>query len=163
MIQLIRSDSDNNHFYKKVKLESQQQDDVPNKRPKFDFNLDSSPKFCDSSGDDSVQVSQSLYNPLDEPSPIGLRLKKSPSLLDLIQTRLSQQHDSKKKDHKGSADSKLKASNFPATVLKIGTLFCFEASNFSFVLSSRPIVTEGSFVLSCNICVSQLPSKPSHQ
>jgi hypothetical protein len=76
---------------------------------------------CDSSGDDSVQVSQSLYNPLDEPSPLGLRLKKSPSLLDLIQMRLSQQHDSKKKDHKGSADSKLKASNFPATVLKIGT------------------------------------------
>jgi hypothetical protein len=80
---------------------------------------------CDSSGDDSVQVSQSLYNPLDEPSPLGLRLKKSPSLLDLIQMRLSQQHDSKKKDHKSSAasaaDSKLKASNFPATVLKIGT------------------------------------------
>jgi hypothetical protein len=44
MVQLMRSDSDNNHFYKKVKLESQQQDDVPNKRPKFDFNLDSSPK-----------------------------------------------------------------------------------------------------------------------
>ncbi|WJX42666.1 hypothetical protein P8452_29874 [Trifolium repens] len=124
MVQLMRSDSDNNHFYKKVKLESQQQDDVPNKRPKFDFNLDSSPK-CDSSGDDSVQASQSLYNPLDEPSPLGLRLKKSPSLLDLIQMRLSQQHDSKKKDHKASAasaaDSKLKASNFPATVLKIGT------------------------------------------
>lgn len=42
--------------------------------------------------------------------------------------RLTQQQDSKKKDHKGSAaaaaaaaDSKLKASNFPATVLKIGT------------------------------------------
>lgn len=48
MVQLMRSDSDN-HFIKKVKLEeSQQQDDdvrcLPNKRPRFDFNLDSSPK-----------------------------------------------------------------------------------------------------------------------
>lgn len=48
MVQLMRSDSDN-HFIKKVKLEeSQQQDDdvraIPNKRPRFDFNLDSSPK-----------------------------------------------------------------------------------------------------------------------
>jgi len=82
---------------------------------------------CDS-GDDSGPIS---YNPLDEPSPLGLRLKKSPSLLDLIQMKLSQTYDAKKKDQKGSAsasasaaaaaDSKLKASNFPATVLKIGT------------------------------------------
>lgn len=81
---------------------------------------------CDLS-DDSVQISPGLYNPLNEPSPLGLRLKKSPSLLDLIQMRLSEQHDSKKKDQKSAAaaaaaaDSKLKASNFPATVLKIGT------------------------------------------
>lgn len=43
MVQLMRSDSDNNHF-KKVKLESQQDDDHQlhsNKRPKFDFNSDS--------------------------------------------------------------------------------------------------------------------------
>ncbi|KAL5072334.1 hypothetical protein RYX36_011318 [Vicia faba] len=128
MVQLMRSDSDN-HFIKKVKLESQQQEDdavrsLPHKRPRFDFNLDSSPK-CDLS-DDSAPISPGLYNPLNEPSPLGLRLKKSPSLLDLIQMRLSEQHDSKKKDQKASAaaaaaDSKLKASNFPATVLKIGT------------------------------------------
>jgi hypothetical protein len=28
---------------------------------------------------------------LDEPSPLGLRLRKSPSLLDLIQMKLSQE------------------------------------------------------------------------
>lgn len=83
-------------------------------------------KQCDSSDDDTLGVPQGFYNPLDEPSPLGLRLRKSPSLLDLIQMRLSQQHESRKGDQKGSgggaaADSKLKASNFPGTVLKIGT------------------------------------------
>ncbi|KAK9281380.1 hypothetical protein L1049_004280 [Liquidambar formosana] len=75
-------------------------------------------------------IPPSQYNPLDEPSPLGLRLRKSPSLLDLIQMRLSQENASKvetlsKKDHKGTAVSsttdKLKASNFPASILKIGT------------------------------------------
>lgn len=68
-------------------------------------------------------------NPLDEPSPLGLNLKKSPSLLDLIQAKLSQETaklaNLSKKDHKGatafSAADKLKASNFPALILKIGT------------------------------------------
>ncbi|KAF7107276.1 hypothetical protein CFC21_107923 [Triticum aestivum] len=80
---------------------------------------------------------QDMYhNVLDEPSPLGLRLKKSPSLLDLIQMRLSQANSdagqsttdnaepSKKKDLKSgtsSASERLKASNFPASVLKIGT------------------------------------------
>ena len=86
-------------------------------------------------------------NVLDEPSPLGLRLKKSPSLLDLIQMRLSQASNvgessmdnsgselSKKKDNKSgmsTAGERLKASNFPANILKIGTwevrffnLFC---------------------------------------
>lgn len=65
-----------------------------------------------------------MYNPLDEPSPLGLRLRKSPSLLDLIQMKLSQDSAAKlaKKNHKGSAvPDKLKAANFPASVLKIGT------------------------------------------
>ncbi|KAJ0233323.1 hypothetical protein HA466_0282930 [Hirschfeldia incana] len=61
----------------------------------------------------------------DEPSPLGLRLRKSPSLQDLIQMRLSQ---SVKKETKANASSsplvgtveKLKASNFPATLLRIG-------------------------------------------
>ncbi|XP_027125492.1 uncharacterized protein LOC113769573 isoform X1 [Coffea eugenioides] len=70
------------------------------------------------------------YNPLDEPSPLGLRLRKSPSLLELIQMRLSQANSPKgasssKKELKGAAASgsseKLKASNFPATILRIGT------------------------------------------
>jgi hypothetical protein len=67
----------------------------------------------------------SMCNPLDEPSPLGLRLRKSPSLLDLIQMRLSQENASNlatlcKKDQKGAGD-KLKASNFPGSILKIGT------------------------------------------
>ncbi|KAL3005381.1 hypothetical protein AAZX31_08G217200 [Glycine max] len=129
MVQLMRSDTDN-HCLKKVKLEVQ--DEIPplhtHKRPK----LESPPKQCGSS-DESLSIPPASYNPLDEPSPLGLRLRKSPSLLDLIQMRLSQQEESKKKDQKASsssssaaaaaaaADSKLKASNFPGTILKIGT------------------------------------------
>ncbi|XP_061354375.1 uncharacterized protein LOC133299003 [Gastrolobium bilobum] len=119
MVQLMRSDTDS-HCLKKVKLETQ--DEIPHlhthKRPKLDSNSELA------SGDDSIPIPSALCNPLDEPSPLGLRLRKSPSLLDLIQMRLSQQDDDRKKDHKGSCtgvDSKLKASNFPATVLKIGT------------------------------------------
>ncbi|WVZ82211.1 hypothetical protein U9M48_029498 [Paspalum notatum var. saurae] len=84
------------------------------------------------------QQQQDMYqNVLDEPSPLGLQLKKSPSLLDLIQMRLSQASNagessmdnsgsepSKKKDNKSSASTageRLKASNFPANILKIGT------------------------------------------
>ncbi|XP_048606430.1 uncharacterized protein LOC111198175 isoform X2 [Brassica napus] len=62
---------------------------------------------------------------LAEPSPLGLSLRKSPSLLDLIQMRLTQSGDPKaggsgvvKQESK--CIEKLKASNFPATVLKIG-------------------------------------------
>ncbi|XP_047180905.1 uncharacterized protein LOC124847454 isoform X3 [Vigna umbellata] len=121
MVQLMRSDTDN-QCLKKVKMEVQ--DEIPplhtHKRPKLE-----TPPKCDSS-DDSLSIPPTSYNLLDEPSPLGLRLKKSPSLLDLIQMRLSQQEESKKKDHKVSAasaaaDSKLKASNFPGTILKIGT------------------------------------------
>uniref|UniRef100_A0A1D1XQM3 Pre-rRNA-processing protein IPI3 n=1 Tax=Anthurium amnicola TaxID=1678845 RepID=A0A1D1XQM3_9ARAE len=80
-----------------------------------------------------------MYNPLDEPSPLGLRLRKSPSLLDLIQMRLSQASSSKvcltngdssgiskKKDVKSSlsATDKIKASNFPASLLRIGSWEC---------------------------------------
>jgi len=85
------------------------------------------------------------HNVLDEPSPLGLRLKKSPSLLDLIQMRLSQASNvgessmdnsgfetSKKKDNKSGASTageRLKASNFPANILKIGS---WEVSDFIF-------------------------------
>ncbi|XP_059595719.1 uncharacterized protein LOC100262159 isoform X5 [Vitis vinifera] len=69
------------------------------------------------------------YNLLDEPSPLGLQLKKSPSFLDLIQMRLTQGNGPKlgsvgKKVTKGtpvtSASEKLKASNFAASILRIG-------------------------------------------
>lgn len=89
-----------------------------NKRSKHDLEMGGFP------------VPPAEFNPLDEPLPLGLQLKKSPSLLDLIQMRLSQGNASNsgtqaKKDNKGTATSlandKLKASNFPASLLKIGT------------------------------------------
>lgn len=101
-------------------------------------------------------MAQAKYNPLDEPSPLGLSLRKSPSLLELIQMRLTQSGDPKaetfqvgavgsgvKKESKGitaasvgatlapGSIEKLKASNFPASLLKIGQWevspgkFCF--------------------------------------
>ncbi|CAA3014022.1 Hypothetical predicted protein [Olea europaea subsp. europaea] len=75
--------------------------------------------------------SVSQYNLLDEPSPLGLQLRKSPSLLELIQAKLSQARASKvgshnhgKKEQRGGTSGitdKLKASNFPALILRIGT------------------------------------------
>ncbi|KAJ7009872.1 hypothetical protein NC653_000547 [Populus alba x Populus x berolinensis] len=79
--------------------------------------------------DPSLQVMNPdavLYNTLEEPSPIGLTLKKSPSFLDLIQMKLSQQNTStmlSKKPSSAAAD-KLKASNFTASLLKIGSWEC---------------------------------------
>ncbi|KAL5201511.1 hypothetical protein ABZP36_035865 [Zizania latifolia] len=65
----------------------------------------------------------SQHDLLDEPSPLGLRLKKSPSLLDLIQMKLVQAGKAKDVQHGGtaSASEKLKASNFPGSVLRIGS------------------------------------------
>ncbi|XP_054820195.1 uncharacterized protein LOC129319221 [Prosopis cineraria] len=84
--------------------------------------------------------SPSPFNILDEPSPLGLRLRKSPSLLDLIQMKLSQgsisiastQNETVssgvKQESGGVAASgttdKLKASNFPASLLRIGSWEC---------------------------------------
>lgn len=64
----------------------------------------------------------SLCNALDLPCPLGLRLEKSSSLLDLIQMKLSEGHNTKK-DHKASgrvSADKLKASIFSASLLRIG-------------------------------------------
>ncbi|GLT49589.1 hypothetical protein SLA2020_231370 [Shorea laevis] len=78
-------------------------------------------------------IPPSQYNPLDEPSPLGLRLRKSPSLLELIQMRLSQSQGSapceqnenfsygQTETKSAAATDKLKASNFPASILKIGS------------------------------------------
>lgn len=88
-------------------------------------------------GANAFPIPPSQYNPLDEPSPLGLRLKKSPSFLDLIQMRLSQGSHALegvksedygkgvKKDSQSSVAcsvtaDKMKASNFPGSVLKIG-------------------------------------------
>ncbi|RRT52740.1 hypothetical protein B296_00028462 [Ensete ventricosum] len=78
-------------------------------------------------------------NLLNEPSPLGLHLRKSPSLLDLIQMRLSQASasvkssvmrnesldDVKNEDTKSTGalanTEKMKASNFLACLLRIGT------------------------------------------
>ncbi|KAH7859849.1 hypothetical protein Vadar_006212 [Vaccinium darrowii] len=93
-----------------------------------------SPQFNEwTTGNNEFPIPPSQYNPLDEPSPLGLRLRKSPSLLDLIQMRLSQSNAAtfssnldltNKKDLKGATPStsndKLKATNFPAFLLRIG-------------------------------------------
>lgn len=88
-------------------------------------------------GDNAFAAPPSQYNPLGEPSPLGLRLRKSPSLLELIQMKLAQGGASTtgavqsenassavKKESKATAavgtTDKLKASNFPASLLRIG-------------------------------------------
>ncbi|CAK9329762.1 unnamed protein product [Citrullus colocynthis] len=90
------------------------------------------------SGPDALSTTSSHNNPLDEPSPLGLVLRKSPSLLDLIQMKLSQgsvftaagpsntetsnfmvKTESQDATMPGT-NEKLKASNFPASLLKIG-------------------------------------------
>ncbi|KAL6563099.1 hypothetical protein OROHE_005686 [Orobanche hederae] len=85
-------------------------------------------RFKQSLGMGGLTVPPSQYNPLDEPSPLGLRLRKSPSLLELIQMKLSQSATLEVRSHgrkgvsKASAASgdKLKASNFPGSLLRIG-------------------------------------------
>ncbi len=81
-------------------------------------------------------------DPLEEPSPLGLTLKKTPSLLDLIAMQLANSKsasdasscevidpgfcktgkiDKCSAPAGNAAPDKLKASNFPASSLKIGT------------------------------------------
>ncbi|XP_002960999.2 uncharacterized protein LOC9641488 [Selaginella moellendorffii] len=82
-------------------------------------------------------VSAHSYHPLDEPSPLGLTLKKTPSFLDLVSMTISQgcgSSDSLLNDgssqgianrsgipNANQSQGKLKASNFPASTLKIGS------------------------------------------
>lgn len=87
-----------------------------------------------------VSVPQAQCNPLEEPSPLGLTLKKTPSLLDLITYQLQHNANAQAAESENSgqglgkarigkclaptgsaAQDKLKASNFPASTLKIGT------------------------------------------
>ncbi|WOL13885.1 hypothetical protein Cni_G22665 [Canna indica] len=95
------------------------------------------------SKDASAPNQQAMYyNVLEEPGPLGLRLRKSPSLADLIQMRLAQAKTGgsscatsfestevgSNKELKSSAatsfSSKIKASNFPAALLRIGAWEC---------------------------------------
>ncbi|KAK7354265.1 hypothetical protein VNO80_19724 [Phaseolus coccineus] len=87
-----------------------------------------------SASSDASVSSPSNLTILDEPSPLGLRLRKSPSLLDLIQMKLSQEtaqqdenlspgvkRESRAATAAAAAADKLKASNFPALLLRIGS------------------------------------------
>ncbi|CAN6482234.1 unnamed protein product [Victoria cruziana] len=123
-----------------VKLEAEypeeEESGPPGKRSRYE-----APYQQSITGTTAISNQPAIYNPLNEPSPLGLRLRKSPSLLDLIQMRLSQGDTAtfgvddsenldpiKKRDLKGSVTSgttdKLKASNFPASLLRIGSWEC---------------------------------------
>ncbi|KAL8168080.1 hypothetical protein V2J09_009579 [Rumex salicifolius] len=122
-----------------VKLKIEIEDELEEENAPFNKRM-KLPSFPEQwiGGNDLFPSSPSQYNPLAEPSPLGLRLKKSPSLLDLIQMRLSEGNntstlkskfienlDTKEKVAKCSSaaicsNDKLKASNFPASLLRIG-------------------------------------------
>ncbi|XP_076915772.1 uncharacterized protein LOC143575231 [Bidens hawaiensis] len=53
-------------------------------------------------------------------SPIGLTLRKSNSLINLVEMTLSHEREQKKVESQPPSE-KLKASNFPALILQIGT------------------------------------------
>lgn len=84
-------------------------------------------------GTECIKI-ESHFNPLNEPSPLGLNLRKSPSLLDLIQRKLAQTEDdgfdqggnlSRLGSLASSAEKdKLKAANFAASKLRIGEWEC---------------------------------------
>ncbi|XP_021830090.1 uncharacterized protein LOC110770292 isoform X1 [Prunus avium] len=112
-----------------VKLDADESFDTQLGRIHKRLKLDSVPQQL-GLGPGKFEVPPSLYHPLDEPSPLGLHLKKSPSFLDLIQMKLSEENSVKlatlgKRGHKGTtasgASDKLKAMNFPASFLRIGT------------------------------------------
>ncbi|KAH9304607.1 hypothetical protein KI387_009011, partial [Taxus chinensis] len=120
-----------------VKVEIDEEEGRPTsfKRPKF-----AAPAHQQqwSLGTSTIRAQAAYFNPLDEPSPLGLTLRKTPSLLDLIQMKLSQEDPTytdslnpdavKRKDARSAAAQasadKLKASNFPVSVLRIGTWEC---------------------------------------
>lgn len=97
-------------------------------------------------------------NVLDEPSPLGLRLRKSPSLVDLIQMKLTQANpgnsdSSKKKEAKScavsSSNERLKASNFPANVLRIGN---WEVKSLIEFLEKNICIYKSHYRLNCVCC-----------
>ncbi|CAK9168891.1 unnamed protein product [Ilex paraguariensis] len=141
MVQLMRSDmapfGNSNNLPLKLEIVDSLEEEHGslNKRSK---SSSMSPFDQWSTGSNDFPIPPSQYNPLDEPSPLGLRLRKSPSLMDLIQMRLSHGDAASvaaepsgnlslenKKDVSVTAASgvadKLKASNFPASHLRIGS------------------------------------------
>ncbi|XP_009623108.1 uncharacterized protein [Nicotiana tomentosiformis] len=134
MVQLMKSLGMSNLTVKMEVEDSLEDEYAPlTKRPKFSLQVNQW-----NAGNNEFPVPPPEYNPLDEPSPLGLRLRKSPSLLDLIQMRLSQNNASSvaptpaenstavsKKETRGVATSgatdKLKASNFSGSLLRIGS------------------------------------------
>ncbi|XP_062078476.1 uncharacterized protein LOC133782994 [Humulus lupulus] len=134
----LRSDQESAACTDKSPVKLEIEDSLEEEHAPFTKRSKPSPAFNEwDAGNKSLPIPPSQYNPLDEPSPLGLKLKKSPSLLDLIQMKLSQGNPSQlggaqsgsvtsvvKKENKGSApvtsNDKLKASNFPASLLRIG-------------------------------------------
>ncbi|KAL9224617.1 hypothetical protein vseg_000636 [Gypsophila vaccaria] len=133
MVQFANSDK----LPVKLKMEDSLEDEngpVTKKQKQFSDN-----NRQNTAGNTLFVTQPSQCNPLDEPSPLGLRLRKSPSLLELIQMRLSQgkssslgpaPRDDVKNQEKpntknvaaaAAATDKLKASNFPASLLRIGS------------------------------------------
>jgi hypothetical protein len=108
-------------------------------------------------------------DPLEEPSPLGLTLKKTPSLLDLIAMQLADSRSAsdasscevidpgfcksgkidKCSAPAGSAtQDKLKASNFPASSLKIGTWeVCWTSDHPTAIVSIVRIMHKESSIL----------------
>ncbi|XP_074587597.1 uncharacterized protein LOC141843433 [Curcuma longa] len=128
----------------KLEVEDQLEDEhCPyNKRMKPDYPSLQELEICTSMPPTEVFMQHNLRN---QSGPLGLRLPKSPSFLELLEAQLSQQHDptvnsfhnknaitkeevEKKEITKPTACAcavatieKMKASNFPASLLKIGT------------------------------------------
>ncbi|XP_038718566.1 uncharacterized protein LOC120011513 [Tripterygium wilfordii] len=122
MVQLVNSEKENEKEKRKLETDDSLEDQLGylDKKAKLDAALES-----------VMSTLPSMDDLLDEPPPLGLKLTKSPSFIALIEATLSQSQgnntklptESLKKDHKVAAD-KLKASNFPVSLLRIGTWEC---------------------------------------
>ncbi|GMP63760.1 hypothetical protein CsSME_00025325 [Camellia sinensis var. sinensis] len=83
-------------------------------------------KFCFFPLPDTFNFLDDGYNELDfhtcgEASPLGLTLKKTPSFLNLVEMTLSHSRTSHDDFVPQLMSEKLKASNFPALLVKIGS------------------------------------------
>ncbi|KAM0036371.1 hypothetical protein Hdeb2414_s0014g00425601 [Helianthus debilis subsp. tardiflorus] len=84
-------------------------------------------------GGSSNNVDHALHlHPQLEDSPIGLSLRKSNSLINLVEMTLREQ-----KTPPPPEEKKLKASNFPALLLQIGTWKVLFLTHVSFFTTSK--------------------------